>query len=131
MGQAVLVGGALFAAQLRDAGENVVELGDDHLMIPAYCVAEGKFEGLEVDLGIVVPADFPLTPPSGPHVHKLIHANRNDGDHPDGHIHLSAKHSQHFKDGWQYWSRPFPNWPSGPRNAGRYMEYVRALWEDQ
>ena len=131
MARTVLVGGALFATQLRDAGVNVVELGDEHVMIPAYRVAEGKFEGLEVDLGIVVPADFPLTPPSGPHVHKLIHANRTGGVHPDGHIHASSEHSQHFKDGWQYWSRPFPDWASGARHAVRYMEYVCALWEDQ
>ena len=131
MGRTVLVGGALFATQLSEAGVSVVELGDEHVVIPAYRVAEGKFEGLEMDLGVVVPADFPLTPPSGPHVHKLIHVNRGDGVHPDGHIHASSDHSQHFKDGWQYWSRPFPDWTSGSRHAVRYMEYVRALWEDQ
>lgn len=51
----MLVGSALFAQQLRDAGVTVLELGDDHVMIPEYCVPEGKFEGLKVDLGIVVP----------------------------------------------------------------------------
>ena len=127
----MLVGGALFAKQLRDTGVNVVELGDGHVMIPGYCVPEGKFEGLEVDLGIVVPADFPLTPPSGPHIHKLIHKNRTNGQHPYGHIHASSKHSKHFRDGWQYWSRPHPNWSLGARNAVRYMEHVHALWECQ
>ena len=127
----MLVGTALFAKQLRDAGANVLELGENHVMIPAYRVPEGKFEGLEVDLGIVVPADFPLTPPSGPHVHKLIHPNRKDAPHPHGHVHASVKHSEHFKDGWQYWSRPYPNWSSGAKNAVRYMEYVRELWESQ
>ena len=127
----MLVGGALFAKQLRDAGVNALELGDNHVMIPGYYVPEGKFEGLEVDLGIVVPADFPLTPPSGPHIHKLIHANRTTGPHPHGHVHPSAKHSKHFNDGWQYWSRPYPNWSSGGKNAVRYMEYVRGLWESQ
>ncbi len=126
-----LVGGALFAEQLRAAGMRVGELGDEHVMIPGYRVPDGKFEGLVVDIGIVVPSDFPLSPPSGPHVHKLIHANRSDGPHPRGHIHRSAKHSKHFGDGWQYWSRPHPNWTSGARNAIRYMEHVRALWESQ
>ena len=127
----MLVGGALFAKELRDAGMAVEEMGDNHIMIPGYCVPAGKFEELKVDIGIVVPPDFPLSPPSGPHVHKLIHANRSDGPHPSGHIHPSAKHSKHFGDGWQYWSRPHPNWTSGARNAMRYLEHVRALWESQ
>ena len=127
----MVAGGALFAKQLRDAEFDVVELGDDHIMIPEYRVPVGKFEGLQVDLGIVVPLDFSLSPPSGPHVHKLIHENRSDGPHPDGHIHPSSKHSKHFGDGWQYWSRPHPNWTSSGRNAVRYMEHVSALWESQ
>lgn len=127
----MVVGGALFAEQLRATGVEVEEMGDGHVMIPRYRVPDGKFEGLVVDIGIVVPSDFPLSPPSGPHVHKLIHANRSDGPHPEGHIHPSKKHSKHFGDGWQYWSRPHPNWASGARNAIRYMEHVRALWESQ
>lgn len=127
----MLVGAALFADQLRQAGMEVVELPDHHIQIPAYRVEVGKFEGLEVDIGIVVPADFSLSPPSGPHIRKLIHENRSDGDHPAGHIHSSVDHSKHFGAGWQYWSRPHPNWSSGARNALRYMEHVRALWETQ
>ena len=127
----MLVGAALFADQLRQAGVDVVELPDYHIRIPAYRVEAGKYEGLEVDIGIVVPADFPLSPPSGPHICKLIHENRGDGEHPAGHIHSSADHSKHFGTGWQYWSRPHPNWSSGARNALRYMEHVRALWETQ
>ncbi len=126
-----LVGGALFAEQLRATGMEVEELDDEHVMIPGYRVPDGKFEGLVVDIGIVVPPDFPLSPPSGPHVHKLIHANRPSGPHPRGHIHPSNEHSKHFCDDWQYWSRPHPNWASGARNAVRYMEHVRALWESQ
>ena len=127
----MLVGAALFAEQLRQDGIDVVELPDDHIKIPSYRVEVGKYEGLEVDIGIVVPADFPLSPPSGPHVHKLIHENRPDGPHPAGHIHPSSKHSKHFGSGWQYWSRPHPNWTSGAKNSVRYIEHVRALWETQ
>ncbi|MYB88683.1 MAG: hypothetical protein F4X93_01805 [Proteobacteria bacterium] len=127
----MIVGAPLFVKQLRDVEVNVVELGDDHVMIPMYCVPSGKFEGLKVDLGIVVPPDFALSPPGGPHIHKLIHTNNPEGPHPHGHIHPSSKHSKHFDDNWQYWSRPFPNWSSGGKNALRYMEYIRALWESQ
>ena len=127
----MVVGAPLFADQLRHAGTDVVELPDHHIKMPAYLVEVGKYEGLEVDIGIVVPADFPLTPPSGPHIHKLIHQNRPDGTHPTGHIHSSNRHSKHFGSDWQYWSRPHPNWSSGAKNALRYMEHVRALWESQ
>ena len=41
----MLVGGALFAKELRAAGMEVEELGGDHIMIPGYCVPEGRFEG--------------------------------------------------------------------------------------
>lgn len=127
----MLIGARLFADQLLQAAIDVVELPDQHIMIPAYRVEVGKNDGLEVDIGIVVPPDFPLSPPSGPHVHKLIHENRADGTHPTGHIHSSSDHSKHFRSGWQYWSRPHPNWNSGARNALRYMEHVRSLWESQ
>ncbi|WP_419857163.1 hypothetical protein [Candidatus Palauibacter irciniicola] len=130
-GDEMLVGGARFAQELREAGTEVEELGDEHIMIPRYHVLDGKCKGLRVDIGIVVPPDFPLSPPGGPHVHQLIHPNNPNGPHPSGHVHASKDHSVHFKDRWQYWSRPFPNWKSGARNAVRYMEYVQALWESQ
>ena len=86
----MLVGGALFANELRAAGMEVEELGDDHIMIAGHRVPEGKFEGLKVDIGIVVPRDFPLSPPGGPHVHELIHENLGrTGRIRTGHVHPS------------------------------------------
>lgn len=58
-------------------------------------------------LGFVVGNDFPLTPPSGPHVRARMHPIHPQSDlgHPRGGIHQSE-----FGSDWQYWSRPFPIW---------------------
>ena len=126
-----MVGSELFAEQLRAEDYDVTELRDGHVKI-AYEVPVGKHAGLPVEIGFVVPTDFPLTPPSGPHIHKIIHPNKSDGEHPTGHIHPSQpNHSKHFGPDWQYWSRPFPNWASGAKNAVRYLEFIRRLWATQ
>lgn len=128
--EAVLTGAKLFAAQLRSAGFDVVELADGHITFP-YIVKAGKHAGLELTMGLVVPADFPLTPPTGPHVNVLLHPNVSGGNHPNGGIHDSSGHSQHFGVGWQYWSRPYQTWANGSRNAARYIAFVNALWATQ
>ena len=125
-----LTGAELFAAQLRAADYSVVELPDDHVKI-FYTVDAGKHMGLTLEMGFVVPKDFPMTPPPGPHIHKLLHSNKSGGEHPTGGIHPSQKHSKHFGSDWQYWSRPYPKWASGKRNAVRYMAFVRHLWASQ
>lgn len=83
-----LTGAALFAAQLRAAGYDVTELPDHHVKFP-YSVNVGRYAGLELELGFVVPPDFPLTAPHGPHVNRLLHSNRGGGNHPTGGIHSS------------------------------------------
>lgn len=128
--ETALTGAKLFAAQLNAAGYDVTELPDQHLKFP-YSVKVGKFAGLELEIGFVVPADFPLTPPHGPHISKLLHPNQSGGTHPNGGIHTSPKHSKHFGAGWQHWSRPHPDWSSGPRNAVRYMRFIDRLWASQ
>lgn len=125
---AATAGPGLFAAQLRAAGyTGVIELADNpnHVKF-SYTVNTGRFSGQEIDLGIVVPLDFPMSPPSGPHVHKEIHPQQGGGQHPAGGIHASS-----FGIGWQYWSRPYPNWAQGKRDATRYMSFVHGLWASQ
>lgn len=125
-----LTGGPLFAAQLRDAGYEVTELPDHHVSFP-YAVNVGKYAGLNLELGFVVPEDFPMTPPPGPHINKLLHPNKGGGNHPDGGIHPSPSHSKHFGPDWQYWSRPHKKWGDGPRTAVRYMAFIEKLWVSQ
>jgi hypothetical protein len=125
-----LIGAPFFAAQLRAEGYEVIELADSHVKLP-YTVKVGKYAGLELEIGFVVPENFPMGAPSGPHINKLLHPNRGGGEHPGGGVHPSAKHSKHFSGDWQYWSRPFKQWENGPRTAVRYLGFIDTLWATQ
>lgn len=127
---AKLTGARLFAAELRAAGYDVTELPEHHVKFP-YTVNIGKHAGLELEMGFVVPEDFPMTPPHGPHISKQLHPNNSGGNHPGGGIHPSPKHSKHFGSDWQHWSRPHPKWADGPRTAVRYMAFIHKLWASQ
>jgi hypothetical protein len=102
----------------------------DHVTFD-YVVETGKFAGRCVRLGLIIPQDFPLTPPSGPHVSPGIHPINPNGDHPTGGVHDS--HSAMFrsvtKQDWQYWSRPHRSWSK--RTVGEYMSHVWHLWDSQ
>ena len=126
-----LTGAKLFAAELRAAGyDDVVELPDQHVKF-AYTVTTGKHAGLALEVGFVVPVDFPMTPPTGPHINQLLHPNKSGGEHPTGGIHSSTAHSTHFGSTWQYWSRPYKKWANGKRDAAHYMAFIHGLWATQ
>lgn len=125
----------VFTQGLRDLGYTPVALPGrpDHLVID-YEVETGRFAGQKVRHGLIIPADFPVTPPSGPHVSPHIHPIKADGDHPTGHVHQS--HSLPFEASaggqWQYWSRPFPGWAQiGKKSVAAYMSHVWRLWDSQ
>lgn len=123
-----------FIEGLRKLGHEPSALAGkpDHLIFD-YTVESGKFQGRKVKLGIIVPADFPMTPPGGIHVTPEIHPIKTDGVHPLGAVHKS--HAQPFEAGaggsWQYWSRPFPDWPGSKRTVAAYMSHVWKLWDSQ
>ena len=127
----VHAGAEKFAAGLRALGYNPTALPGkpDHLVFD-YVVEDGKCAGMKVRHGIVVPADFDLTPPSGPHVSPSIHPiGGPSGQHPDGNIGESD-----FQDAggqWQYWSRPFNDWAESKRDVAAYMRHVWRLWATQ
>jgi hypothetical protein len=104
----------------------------DHVVID-YVVPDGKFAGKAVKHGFIVPGDFPMTPPSGPHVSPHIHPIKPNGQHPTGGVHLN--HSKVFQQAlggaWQYWSRPFPEWPRSTKTAAAYIGHVFKLWATQ
>ena len=125
-----LIGAKLFEVQLRAVGYDVVELPDHHVKF-TYTVDVGIHAGLVLEMGFVVPPDFPMTPPSGPHINKLLHPNKGGGSHPTGGIHPSTQHSKHFGSDWQYWSRPYPKWAAGKRDAVGYMTFIHGLWASQ
>lgn len=104
----------------------------DHVVID-YRVDSGKFVGTNLRLGFVVPADFPVTPPSGIHISSLIHPYKAGGDHPTGKVHRDqAMPFQEALGGqWQYWSRPPKDWATCKKTVATYMSYVWRLWDSQ
>jgi hypothetical protein len=127
-----------FLLGLRQLGyePEIVPGTTDHVRF-RYKVESGKYAGKSVWLGLIVPGDFPMTPPSGPHVSPRIHPLNPGGAHPTGGIHV--QHSQQFaardKQEWQYWSRPFDNpidqWGKTKKTVAVYMNYIWRLWDSQ
>ncbi len=116
-----------FAEQLTALGYKVEDRGENRLAF-RYTVPVGRFRGQEIWLGLVVADDFPLTPPSGPHVSPRLlplHPG-NDLPHPQGGVHESP-----FGPEWQYWSRPFHPWPKTDRTVVAYLGHIRDLFQKQ
>ncbi len=112
-----------FAEQLKGLGYDVKENGDK-VSFP-FKIQTGKRTGEEITLGFVVPPDFLLNPPSGPHVcPRLLPINPAKAPHPVGGVHESD-----FGKDWQYWSRPIEHWPQTRRNAADYMAHIHRLFE--
>ena len=132
----IRIGTELFLEGLRALGyvPSVLPGRPDHVVFE-YQVETGRFAGRKVMLGLIVPQDFPMTPPTGPHVTPHIHPiNPVNGAHPTCGVHQT--HSQGFEAGagdqWQYWSRPYPQWgQSGKRTTASYMNHVWQLWDSQ
>jgi hypothetical protein len=130
----MLTGFEAFIEGLRDLGYApiAIEGKPDHVAID-YEVETGKFSGLNLRLGFIVPPDFPVTPPSGVHVSTLIHPCQGGGTHPTGGIH--REHAAAFQTAlggeWQYWSRPPADWATGRKTVPAYMSHVWHLWDSQ
>lgn len=122
-------GPALFKAGLEGMGHEVIDVGGGNLQF-SYPVEVGRFQGTTFTLGLLVPPDFPFTPPSGPHVCPHVHPLQSGGAHPAGGIHSSPGYSG-FGAEFQYWSRPFPGWTGTGRRASDYMAFIRGLWATQ
>jgi hypothetical protein len=125
-------GVAHFISGLKGMGVEAEQLPQypDHVVFD-YVVETGKFSGRTVRMGLCIPADFPLTPPSGPHIWPQIHAICPQGAHPTGAIHdnLSTNFRQSTGQDFQYWSRPVRAW--NKRNVAAYMSHIWQLWDSQ
>ncbi len=117
-----------FITQLRDLNYEATELPNNRVSFP-YTIPVGKFAGQVIQLGFVVADDFPLNPPSGPHLSPHLLPIHSGGDlpHPLGGVHESSP----FGSGWQYWSRPFQNWAETDKTVATYMGHIRALFQTQ
>ena len=103
-----------FANQLSARGLDVTVVGD-FITFP-FTVPVGGLTGQEIRLGIQVPGDFPASPPPGPHVSPRR-------GHPGGAVLDSPLGAE-----WEYWSRPFQDWPATSRTAEEYLAHVRTLF---
>lgn len=130
------IGSAAFAAGLQALGYIPIAFQQaPELVVFDYSIEIGRFKGQTVRLGFVVPPDFPNTTPSGPHVSPPIlpiHPSQDVG-HPAGGVHagMSPGLVQHAGGTWEYWSRPFPNWPQNKKSTASYMTHIWRLWETQ
>ena len=115
-----------FIAQLKALGHDVQDHGEGNKISFPYTIATGKFADREIRLGFVAPEDFPLSPPSGPHMTPELLPRHPGGNHPDGGVNESP-----FGPEWQYWSRPLSHWPQTGRMAKDVMAHVRRLFDTQ
>jgi hypothetical protein len=116
-----------FIAQLKAMGYEVTEHGDNKVSFP-YVVPLGRFMGQEIRLGFVVPPDFHITPPSGPHISpKLLPANPNAGPHSTHGIQDNSP----FGANWQYWSRPIQHWKETNRTVKDVLAHIKHLFDTQ
>jgi hypothetical protein len=116
---------AEFVKELKELGYDVNELDGDRVWFP-YQIPTGRLSGQEIKLGFVVPGDFNLNPPSGPHVSpRLLPMNPTQGPHPARGIHESAQ----FGPEWQYWSRPLSHWAQTKRQVRDVMAHIRHLFD--
>jgi hypothetical protein len=108
-----------FAQQLRTLGYNDVKQQGSIVTLP-YTIPIGSLIGKNISLGFTVPANFPMEPPGGPCV-----------DPPLGHPNGSLRPEPSVGPNFEYWSRPFPNWPSTPRDVATYMGHVRHVFSQR
>ena len=115
-----------FAHQLRAQGFAPEERAGGFLVFP-YVVPSGSFAERPINLGFQVGDDFPANPPGGPHISpRLLPLHPNDGTpHPFGAVHESPS----LGSDWEYWSRPFLNWPQTDRSVRAYLAHVRHLFD--
>lgn len=114
---------AEFLEALKDLGFEF-DLIDEARIAIKYTIDMGSFADREIRLGLETGDDFPVNPPAGG-----IHVTpRLLEQHPGGEPPLGGINDSPFGAEWQYWSRPFQNWPSTDRSARTYMAFVRQLF---
>src|SRR2546422_880083 len=114
-----------FIDELKRLGFNVLEHGPDRVAFP-YMVESGRFAGQTIQLGFIVPGDWNLSPPSGPHISPRLLPLQSGGAHPSGGVHDSP-----FGAEWQYWSRPIQHWAQTGRTVKDVIAHIRHLFDTQ
>lgn len=121
----MITGANGFVAELTKLGYDVTDRGGGRISFP-YEILLGPRAGESVTLGLNVPADFPLSCPSGPFLRpRLLPINPDaSAGHPLGAVHLASD----LGEDWEYLSRPYPDWHLSTRTARVYMAHIANLF---
>ncbi|MGI8402472.1 MAG: hypothetical protein ACR2NS_12845 [Gemmatimonadaceae bacterium] len=127
-----MFGAEEFRHQLRSIGIEAALYEETKVVFP-FAVSLGKYCGSALKLGLVVPPDFPISPPSGPHLSPplLPLHPQNDAGHPVGGVHASDDFERIAGDKWQYWSRPFLQWGTTDKSVRTYLRFLNQLFDTQ
>lgn len=107
------VGAAGFLAALTAHGFTPTQQGG--FAVFSYTIEVGSRAGEQVEIGLAIPGDWPLSPPPGPHIRPRL-------GHPHGAVHQSD-----LGQDWEYWSRPAQNW-AADRSMPAYLRHLRTLF---
>ena len=114
-----------FIDQLKNLGYDDAVLDGNRVRF-TYEVMSGKFKDQKITVGFEVPQDFPLTPPTGPHITpRILPLNPGANGHPE------RVAESPFGQEWEYWSRPFTAWQDTKKTVEVYMNYIFHLFETQ
>jgi hypothetical protein len=120
-----------FIQELRDLGYQVddspnPQLQDNIVVRFPFRIPLGTKAADEITLAFIVPADYPMTCPSGPYLSpQVLPINTSTNEPPYGGV---SDASGVFGDNWQYWSRPYNGWAQSDRNARAYMRHIKHLF---
>ncbi|HKS06045.1 MAG TPA: hypothetical protein VJR92_07000 [Gemmatimonadaceae bacterium] len=122
-----MFGKQAFSEGLAALGYDAHDKGDNRVAF-AYLIKAGRFADKSIRVGLEVPPDFNVTPPSGPHISpRLIPVN------PGGAGNDRAAESPNFGPDWEYLSRPFVDqaagWSRTTRDVKAYMRHVKRILE--
>jgi hypothetical protein len=97
------------------------ERDNSHGVWFGYQVENGPRRGEQLELGFVVPPNWPVEPPHGPNYRPAILRNAGvAGVHP----------GRELGPDWDHWSRPHPQWAQTDYTVRAYMRYIRQLNEE-